>query len=81
VGVVRFDTAGDLAEVSIYLVPNGKHLGQGVHLLACAEQWLKKHRPDVQHIRASVLAENRASSQLFIQSNYKPQTIVYQKDF
>jgi hypothetical protein len=62
-------------------VPNGKHLGQGGHLLACAEQWLKKHRPDVQHIRASVLAENRASSQLFIQSNYKPQTIVYQKDF
>ena len=80
VGVVRFDTAGDLAEVSIYLVPNGKHLGQGRHLLARAEQWLKKHRPDVQHIRASVLAENRASSQLFVRSNYKPQTIFYQKD-
>jgi UDP-2,4-diacetamido-2,4,6-trideoxy-beta-L-altropyranose hydrolase len=80
VGVVRFDTAGDLAEVSIYLVPNGKHLGQGRHLLAWAEQWLKKHRPDVQHIRASVLAKNRASSQFFIRSNYKPQTIFYQKD-
>ena len=80
VGVVRFDTVGDLAEVSIYLVPNGKHVGQGRHLLACAEQWLKKNRPDVVRIRASVLAENRASSQLFVRSNYKPQTIFYQKD-
>lgn len=79
-GVVRFDAASDFAEVSIYLVPNGKHLGQGRHLLACAEQWLKTHRPDVQHIRASVMAENRASSQLFVRSNYKPQTIFYQKD-
>ena len=81
VGVVRFDTVGDLAEVSIYLVPNGKHVGQGRHLLACAEQWLKKNRPDVVRIRASVLAENRASSQLFVRSNYKPQTIFFQKDF
>ena len=80
VGVVRFDVAGHLAEVSIYLVPNGKHVGQGRHLLASAEQWLKKHQPDIQHIRASVLAENRASSQLFVRSNYKPQTIFYQKD-
>ena len=80
VGVVRFDVAVHLAEVSIYLVPNGKHVGQGRHLLASAEQWLKKHQPDIQHIRASVLAENRASSQLFVRSNYKPQTIFYQKD-
>ncbi len=80
VGVVRFDVADHLAEVSIYLVPNGKHVGQGRHLLASAEQWLKKHQPDIQHIRASVLAENRASSQLFVRSNYKPKTIFYQKD-
>jgi UDP-2,4-diacetamido-2,4,6-trideoxy-beta-L-altropyranose hydrolase len=80
VGVVRFDKKGDVAEVSIYLVPGGRFVGQGRNLLLSAEWWLKANSPDIKSIRASVLGENEASKNLFLRSNYNTHTICYQKD-
>jgi UDP-2,4-diacetamido-2,4,6-trideoxy-beta-L-altropyranose hydrolase len=80
VGVVRFDKEGDIAEVSIYLVPDGRFVGQGRNLLLSAERWLKANRPDIKRIRANVLGENEASKNLFLGSNYLTHTICYQKD-
>jgi UDP-2,4-diacetamido-2,4,6-trideoxy-beta-L-altropyranose hydrolase len=80
VGVVRFDKEDDVAEVSIYLVPDGGFAGQGRNLLLKAEQWLKVNRPDIKGIRASVVDENVASKNLFLGSNYRTHMICYQKD-
>lgn len=80
VGVVRFDKEGDVAEVSIYLVPDGGFAGQGRNLLLRAEQWLKANRPEITAIRAGVLGENEASNNLFLGTNYCTHTIIYLKN-
>jgi UDP-2,4-diacetamido-2,4,6-trideoxy-beta-L-altropyranose hydrolase len=80
VGVVRFDIENDVAEVSIYLVPEGGFAGQGRNLLMSAERWLNANRPEIKRIHASVLAENDASKNLFLASNYHENKICYQKD-
>jgi hypothetical protein len=79
VGVVRFDKEGDAAEVSIYIVPDSKFVGQGRKLLLSAENWLKANRTDIKKIRASVLGENMASQSLFLDLNYLTLMIYYQK--
>lgn len=80
VGVVRFDIENDVAEVSIYLVPEGGFAGQGRNLLKTAERWLNANRPEIKCIHACVLAENEASKNLFLASNYHENKICYQKD-
>jgi UDP-2,4-diacetamido-2,4,6-trideoxy-beta-L-altropyranose hydrolase len=80
VGVVRFDIENDVAEVSIYLVPEAGYAGQGRNLLLSAERWLNANRPEIKRIRASVLAENDASKNLFFASSYHVNKICYQKD-
>jgi UDP-2,4-diacetamido-2,4,6-trideoxy-beta-L-altropyranose hydrolase len=78
-GVVRFDTEGDVAEVSIYLVPGGGFSGQGRNLLLSAEQWLKENRPDIKYIRAGVLDGNEPSQRLFLGSGYQVESTQYIK--
>lgn len=80
IGVVRFDKVGDIAEVSIYLVPDSNISGQGRNLLFRAEQWLIANRPDIKSIRAIVLGDNEASKNLFVEMKYCTQKIHYQKD-
>ncbi len=80
VGVVRFDIENDVAEVSIYLVLEGGFAGQGRNLLMSAERWLTVNRPEIRRIRASVLAGNEASKNLFLASSYHENKICYQKD-
>lgn len=81
IGVVRFDKKGDVAEVSIYLVPDGEFFGQGRNLLLAAECWLKANRPDIKSILASVLTRNEASKNLFLDSNYPPYLTCFKKYF
>jgi len=81
VGVVRFDKQKDCAEISIYLVPDAIHFGQGRNLLLSAEQWLKANRPDINCIRASVLGDNKPSHRLFLGSDYRVESTHYLKNF
>lgn len=80
VGVVRFDTEGDVAEISIYLVPEGGFTGQGRNLLLIAEQWLKAKRPDIKRIKANVLGKNCISQRLFVNANYQLEAASYLKE-
>lgn len=79
VGVVRFDKQNEDAEVSIYLVPDAKHSGQGRNLLLSAEQWIKEKRPDIKCIRASILGSNKHSQSLFLGSDYQVDVTHYMK--
>jgi UDP-2,4-diacetamido-2,4,6-trideoxy-beta-L-altropyranose hydrolase len=79
VGVVRFDKQEDCAEVSIYLVPDSNHSGQGRNLLLSAERWLKANRPEIECIRASVLGGNKPSHRLFLGADYRVEITHYLK--
>ena len=79
VGVVRFDIKDDTSEVSIYLVPEGGFSGYGQSLLSSAEQWLKQTRPEIRIIQSIVLGENEISKNLFLNSNYRIASIIYDK--
>lgn len=68
VGVVRFDVAEHMAEVSIYLVPDVT--GKGHALLLSAENWLRRHHPHIQQLNAEVLADNIPSHRLFQRAGY-----------
>jgi UDP-2,4-diacetamido-2,4,6-trideoxy-beta-L-altropyranose hydrolase len=79
VGVVRFDMAGDCAEISIYLVPGLSERGMGVELLGSAERWLSDNRSDVKQIRAEVLGDNAPSHGLFNAGGYTKDSTCYLK--
>jgi len=70
VGVVRFDIRDNLAEVSIYRVPDSSLHGTGHKLLCEAEGWLKLNHPYVVAVHAQVLKENELSKRLFEKSQY-----------
>jgi UDP-2,4-diacetamido-2,4,6-trideoxy-beta-L-altropyranose hydrolase len=72
VGVVRFDLADDVAEVSIHLAPERMGQGAGAGLLQAAEAWLARERPLTAELQAEVLAGNDASMALFGRSGYLP---------
>lgn len=72
-GVVRFDLAGDEAEVSIYLAPGEHGAGAGGDLLAAAERWLTLDQSaGVCKIRAEVAGDNTPSRQMFLSAGYRP---------
>lgn len=80
IGVVRFDKEGGIAEVSIYLVPEGSFKGQGRNLLLSAEEWLKTHHADIKSIQAEVLGANTASQRLFVGADYRLKSMHYLKE-
>lgn len=79
IGVVRFDKHETFAEVSIYLVPDTDNSGQGQDLLTSAEQWMVANRPDITHVRASVLGGNMPSQRLFLRGGYQVESTHYLK--
>lgn len=80
IGVVRFDKEGGIAEVSIYLVPEGSFKGHGRNLLLSAEEWLKTHHADIKSIQAEVLGANTASQRLFVGAGYRLESMHYLKE-
>ena len=78
-GVVRFDTAGVSAEISIYLVPSRLGSGQGASLLLASESWLVNNSPEIGKIVAGVLPGNVASEELFRSCGYHFENEVFVK--
>lgn len=71
VGVLRYDISNEVAEVSIYLVPESLGSGLGGHVLAAGETWLRAERPAVKRIWADVLAGNHGSMQMFRNAGFQ----------
>jgi len=80
VGVVRFDSKDDEAEVSIYLVPGTKASGLGADLLQSAEQWFSTCYPEIRKILACVLGGNVRSNHLFLGAGYQVESTSYIKE-
>lgn len=79
IGVIRFDKQDEVAEISIYLVPDSNNSGLGLNLLRSGEQWIKKYCPEIMTIRAYVLGDNKPSHRLFLGANYQVKTTQYLK--
>lgn len=79
VGVVRYDLAGDEAEVSIHLAPGQAGRGQGRALLDAAGRWLVARHPEVKIVAAEVLAGNDASHRLFTGCGFEAFSARYRK--
>lgn len=73
IGVVRFDYAGQTAEISLYLTPGQHSKGYGLPLLIAAENWLKNNHSDINEINAQILQENIASLKIFQYALYNAQ--------
>jgi UDP-2,4-diacetamido-2,4,6-trideoxy-beta-L-altropyranose hydrolase len=80
IGVVRFDVEKDVAEVSIYLVPEKDYFGKGKGLLLASEEWLKINHPEIKSIDAIVMPGNEVSKRLFLGSGYRICSTSYKKD-
>ncbi|MBZ0104042.1 MAG: UDP-2,4-diacetamido-2,4,6-trideoxy-beta-L-altropyranose hydrolase [Sulfuricella denitrificans] len=70
VGVLRYDLAGDYAEISIYLVPGHSGRGLGTALLREGSMWIRLNLPQVRHIRAKILPDNLPSRKAFAKAGY-----------
>ncbi len=80
IGVVRFDIEKDVADVSIYLVPEKDYFGKGKGLLLASEEWLKINHPEIKSINATVMSGNEVSKRLFLGSGYRISSTSYKKD-
>lgn len=69
-GVLRYDRAGDVAEVSIYLAPDRLGSGLGADLLLAGDDWVRQNSPETRKIIAEVLPGNAASEELFQSCGY-----------
>jgi UDP-2,4-diacetamido-2,4,6-trideoxy-beta-L-altropyranose hydrolase len=78
-GVVRFDIQNGVAEVSIYTVPRCSPSIRGADVLAAAEQWLTRNRPEVRELTAEVLGGNAVSHGLFVGAGFDQSTSIYTK--
>jgi UDP-2,4-diacetamido-2,4,6-trideoxy-beta-L-altropyranose hydrolase len=79
VGVLRYDVSGELARVSIYLVPGQHSIGLGAQLLSAGSNWMRAHRGDVGRLVAEIKPENAASARAFERAGYVPSLNAYQR--
>jgi UDP-2,4-diacetamido-2,4,6-trideoxy-beta-L-altropyranose hydrolase len=71
VGVLRFDTEGARAEVSIFLASSEMGKGWGPVVLRAGTEWVRRHLPEVRTLVARVKPENAASVAAFHAAEYE----------
>lgn len=72
VACVRFDCAGDEAEVSLYLAPGLGDRGLGTTVIEEMRRWARINLPAVGTLRAVVLASNPSSRKAFLNAGFQP---------
>ncbi len=71
VGVLRYDLEGEIAVVSVYLVPGQHGKGLGTALIRAGIFWAKDHLPETRVLRASIHPDNIASRKAFVKAGYR----------
>ncbi|MDZ7268732.1 MAG: GNAT family N-acetyltransferase [candidate division KSB1 bacterium] len=70
IGVVRFDLAGDSAEININLAPEARGRGLGTALIAAGSGYVFEHHPAITKIYAKIKPQNTASLRAFEKAGY-----------
>jgi len=78
-GVLRYTIGQDCAQVSVYLIPGHYGYGYGPRLLEVGDKWLRKYRPNVKLLFASVLSDNERSRMAFIKAGFYEDQLVLKK--
>ncbi|MBY0578115.1 MAG: UDP-2,4-diacetamido-2,4,6-trideoxy-beta-L-altropyranose hydrolase [Burkholderiales bacterium] len=78
IGVLRYDLAGSIAEVSVYLVPGLYGRGLGSRLIEAGTIWAGLNLPNIATLRARILTENIASRKAFAKAGYMESNGIYE---
>ncbi len=78
-GVLRYNLQETVALVSINLAPQWRGYGLGAAILRLGSDWLRSRLPDIQEIRAEILAGNEASARAFADAGYQPYFSTYRQ--
>lgn len=70
VGVLRFDVAGDVADISIFLNPELVGRGYGTAILQEGTAWARRNLEGVKTLRARIKPDNMASSHAFEKAGF-----------
>lgn len=71
IGVVRFDLAGDSAEINLNLAPEARGRGLGTALIVAGSSYLLQQHPAIVKIYAKIKRENLASIRAFEKAGYR----------
>lgn len=71
IGVVRFDLAGDSAEINLNLAPEARGRGLGTELIVAGSGYLLQQHPAIAKIYAKIKRENLASIRAFEKAGYR----------
>jgi len=71
-GSVRFDRAGEEAEISVVLAPSRRGAGLGTRMIAEATELQLASRPELRRVVAEVGPENERSLAAFQRAGYRP---------
>jgi RimJ/RimL family protein N-acetyltransferase len=71
IGVLRYDTEEETAEISVYLDPGLHGLGLGAMLIAAGNRWLENEASFVKVVVARIRPENRASLRAFGEAGFQ----------
>lgn len=77
IGVLRYDTDDDIAEVSVYILPGLTGKGYGTKLIEEGNKWVKKNLPHINKIKATILTNNEVSIKAFRKAGFEPHTVGY----
>lgn len=78
-GVLRYDIEGQVAAVSIFLVPGNQGQGLGNRILAAGEEWLSRACPAVRELEAVVREDNVASLSVFEATGFERNSVLLRK--
>lgn len=70
VGAIRYDIEDGEADISVFLDPEARGLGFGLHLIRSGSHWLAVHRPEVRRLNARIRPENQASLAAFTAAGF-----------
>lgn len=71
IGVLRYDVAGEIAEVSVYLDPELHGLGLGSRLIAAGNRWIRDNASPINDLVARIRPENTASRKAFGEAGFR----------
>ena len=73
VGVLRFDSKGEAAELSIFIDPELTGLGLGKAMLLAGQEWASQSGTGWKRLQAEILPENQASMAAFAATGFRRQ--------
>lgn len=82
VGVIRFDLDAEkeCTNLNIYVRPDKQNQGIGTKMMEAGEIWLRRNKPFIKKIIATVSRKNLASLKLFQKAGFSSEFVIFFKN-